>query len=61
MTGARLLNRDETEYKTEGGAKQEGESRKLMKKPKQRLLPIFSPDFASNGQNWLFHAESGFY
>ena len=43
MRGTRFLEGDEAECKTEGGAKQEGESRKLMKKPKHHLLPIFSP------------------
>ena len=43
MTGSRLLKGDEAECKTEGGAKQEGENRKLMKKPKHHLLSIFSP------------------
>lgn len=42
MRGTRLLKGNETECKTEGGAKQEDESRKLMKKPKHQLLPIFS-------------------
>ena len=42
MRGFRFLKGDETECKTEGGAKQEDESRKLMKKPKHHLMPIFS-------------------
>ena len=29
----------------------------LIKKPKNRLLPTFSPDFTLNGQIWLFYAE----
>ena len=29
----------------------------LIKKPKNRLLPIFSPDFTLNRQIWLFYAE----
>ena len=42
MRGSRFLKDDETECKTEGGAKQEDESRKLMKKPKHHLMLIFS-------------------
>ena len=30
---------------------------KLIKKPKNRLLPTFSPDFTLNRQIWLFYAE----
>ena len=30
---------------------------KLFKKPKNRLLPISSPDLAVNGQIWLFYSE----
>ena len=29
----------------------------LIKKPKDRLLLIFLPDFTSNGQMWLFYAQ----
>ena len=29
----------------------------LLKKPKNRFLPIFSPDFTLNNQIWLFYAE----
>ena len=29
----------------------------LLKKPKNRFLPIFSPDFTLNSQIWLFYAE----
>ena len=46
-----FLKDDETECKTEGGAKKEDESRKLMKKPTPYA------DFFTG----LFHAESGFY
>ena len=44
MRGSRFLKGDENECKTEGGAKQEDESRKLMKKLKHHLMPIFSQD-----------------
>ena len=30
---------------------------RLSKKPENRLLPIFSPDFTLNCQIWLFNAE----
>ena len=29
----------------------------LIKQPKNRILPIFSPNFTLNGQIWLFYAE----
>ena len=29
----------------------------LIKKPKNHLLPTFSPDFTLNRQIWLFYAE----
>ena len=29
----------------------------LIKKPKNHLLPIFSPDFTLNGQIWLGYDE----
>ena len=29
----------------------------IVKKPKSRLLPTFSPDFTLNRQIWLFYAE----
>ena len=29
----------------------------LIKKPTNRLLPTFSPDFTLNSQIWLFYAE----
>ena len=61
MRGVRLLKGDETEWKTEGVAKQDGESRKFIKKkPENRLLPIFSPDFTFDDQIWLFCTESRF-
>ena len=34
-----------------------GSNAPLIKKPKSRLLPIFSPDFTLNSQIWLFYAE----
>ena len=34
-----------------------GHINRLIKKPKNRLLPIFSPDFTLNRQIWLFYAE----
>ena len=33
----------------------------LTEKTKNRLLPIFSPDFTLNGQTWLFYAEKCFF
>ena len=34
-----------------------GANAPLIKKPKSRLLPIFSPDFTLNSQIRLFYAE----
>ena len=33
----------------------------LIKKPKNHLLPIFSPDFTLNGQIWLVYDEKWFF
>ena len=33
----------------------------LIKKPKNGLLPTFSPDFTRNRQIWLFYADKWFF